>query len=69
VPPLDDETLAEICWYLEIFSIRPTGPDFERAERVYNQFETWGRLLRDSVLVNRDTARLWQQFIDAPKQS
>jgi len=68
VPPLNDETLAEIRWYLEIFSIWPTGPDFERAERIYNQFETWGRRLRDSVLPDQHAARLWQQFVDAPSK-
>jgi tetratricopeptide (TPR) repeat protein len=65
IPPLDDKQLADLRWYLEEFSFWPSGPDYERAERIENDFETWGRALRDSVLKSNDAARLWQQFIDA----
>jgi hypothetical protein len=33
-PPLDDPELKEIRWYLETFSVWPTGPDYERARRI-----------------------------------
>ncbi|HUX76420.1 MAG TPA: hypothetical protein VMY40_07265, partial [Anaerolineae bacterium] len=64
-PPLDDAALAELRWYLEDFSMWPTGPDYRRAGRVEAQLEDWGRALRDSVVAGTDAARLWQQFVDA----
>ncbi len=65
-PPLNDAALADLRWYLEVYSEWPTGPDFERAEEIENKMEDWGRELRDSVTDNREAARLWQQFVDAP---
>jgi len=65
-PPLDDKTLGELRWYLEEFSGWPSGPDYERAERIENSLENWGRALRDSVMRGEEAARLWQQFVDAP---
>jgi tetratricopeptide (TPR) repeat protein len=63
-PPLDDAALADLRWYLEIFSTWPSGPDYERAERIENALEDWGRALLESVTRERDAARLWQQFLD-----
>ncbi len=65
-PPLDDDVLADLRWYLEIFAGWPTGPDYARAERTKSQLEGWGRALRDSVIAETEAARLWQQFVDAP---
>jgi len=67
-PPLDDKTLGELRWYLEEFSGWPSGPDYERAERIENSLENWGRSLRDSVIRGEQAARLWQQFLDAPAE-
>ena len=67
-PPLDDAILKEIRWYLEVFSGWPTGPDYERAERIEAALEDWGRALRDSVIAEPKAARLWQQFVDDPAE-
>ena len=67
-PPLDDKTLGELRWYLEEFSFWPSGPDYERAEGIENSLENWGRALRDSVIADREAARLWQQLLDAPAE-
>jgi hypothetical protein len=67
-PPLDDVQLGDIRWYLEEFSTWPTGPDYERAERIEAGLEDWGRALRKSVLTGEEAARLWQQFVDAPDE-
>lgn len=64
-PPLDDKILADIHWYLETFSLWPTGPDYLRAQEIESQLEAWGRALLDSVLAGKEAARLWQQFVDA----
>ena len=64
-PPLDDVQLGDIRWYLEEFSTWPTGPDYERAERIEAGLEDWGRALRKSVLIGEEAARLWQQFVDS----
>ncbi|MFQ5596374.1 MAG: hypothetical protein ACE5IY_24420, partial [bacterium] len=64
-PPLDDPDLADLRWYLEIFSTWPTGPDYERAERIEAKLEDWGRALLESITSDRDAGRLWQQFADA----
>jgi len=64
-PPLADDTLADLRWYLEIFTQWPSGPDYERAERIQAQMEDWGRALRDSIITDPEAARLWQQFVDA----
>ena len=48
-PPLDDAVLDDLRWYLETFSTWPTGPDYERAERIKSQMEDWGRALLESV--------------------
>lgn len=64
-PPLDDAVLADIRWYLEVFSGWPTGPDYDRAERIEAQLEDWGRALLTGITADRDAARLWQQFVDA----
>lgn len=68
-PPLDDPQLADLRWYLEVFSTWPTGPDYERAEAIEAKLEDWGRLLLQSVLSNTDAALLWQQFADAAAES
>ncbi|MGH7455489.1 MAG: hypothetical protein ACRENG_29315, partial [bacterium] len=44
-PPLDDAVLADLRWYLEVFSIWPTGPDYLRAESIEAKLEDWGRSL------------------------
>jgi hypothetical protein len=55
--PLDDPELAELHWYLELFSEWPTGPDYQRAERIEAQMEDWGRALRDSIITDPEAAR------------
>lgn len=66
VPPLDDAALAELRWYLEVYSEWPTGPDFVRAEEIENALEGWGRALLASLAEHGEAARLWQQFVDVP---
>ena len=63
-PPLGDAELAELHWYLEVYSTWPTGPDYERAERIEANLEDWGRALFSSICDGTDSARLWQQFLD-----
>jgi hypothetical protein len=29
-PPLDDKAMDDLRWYLEAFSVWPSGPDYER---------------------------------------
>ncbi|MCB0166363.1 MAG: CHAT domain-containing protein, partial [Anaerolineae bacterium] len=66
-PPLDDPELADLRWYLEIFSTWPTGPDYQRAERIQSRLDEWGRALRTSIMAGgEDAVSLWQQFVDAP---
>jgi len=64
-PPLDDPELAELRWYLELYPTWPMKEDSERAARIQAGLEDWGRKLRDSVITNPDSARMWQQFLDA----
>jgi tetratricopeptide (TPR) repeat protein len=64
-PPLDDDVLGDLRWYLELFSTWPTGPDYERAERIESQMEDWGRALLESVTPDRESAQMWRQFADA----
>lgn len=64
-PPLDDAGLVDLRWYLEVFPSWPTGPDYERAERIAAELDDWGRELRDSVIREPEAARLWQQFVDS----
>lgn len=64
-PPLDDAVLADLRWYLETFSIWPTGPDYVRAENIEAKLEDWGRSLLESATSEREAAQLWQQFLDA----
>lgn len=75
-PPLDDQALNEIRWYLELFATWPSGPDYEKAEETKQKLESWGRDLWRSVIwhdtdQDLDGAGLWQQFADdaaSPKQ-
>ncbi len=64
-PPLDDAVLADLRWYLETFSIWPTGPDYQRANGIEAKLEDWGRSLLESATREREAAQLWQQFLDA----
>jgi hypothetical protein len=64
-PPLDDPELSDLRWYLETFSTWPTGPDYERAERIEAGLEDWGRALLAGLIAEPEAARLWQQFVDA----
>lgn len=64
-PPLDDKILADIHWYLEVFSTWPTGPDYERAEEIESKLEAWGRALRDSIRTSMDAADVWREFLNA----
>ena len=66
IPPLDDAALAEIHWYLELYSDWPTVVERDRAQRVEQKLEGWGNALRKRVLTNEAGLRLWQQFVDAP---
>ncbi|MGH7595143.1 MAG: hypothetical protein ACREOI_02275 [bacterium] len=68
-PPLDDAVLADLRWYLETFSLWPTGPDYLRAESIEAKLEDWGRSLLESVTQSREAAQLWQQFLDAEGES
>lgn len=63
-PPLDDAELADLGWYLEVFSGWPTGPDYVRAEGIKAQLEDWGRALLKSATPGRESAQLWRQFAD-----
>ena len=40
IPPLNERQLIDLRWYLEEYSFWPSGPDYERAERIENDFET-----------------------------
>lgn len=64
-PPLADADLREIHWYLEQFSLWPTGPDYDRAARIERRLPEWGRALLDSLLDDRNASRIWQQFVDS----
>jgi tetratricopeptide (TPR) repeat protein len=68
-PPLDDAVLADLRWYLETFSVWPTGPDYIRAENIEARLEDWGRSLLESATREREAAQLWQQFLDADGES
>ncbi len=65
-PPLGDEVLADLRWYLEVFSTWPTGPDHERAARIEAQMENWGRALLDSITPDHEAAQVWRYFVDIP---
>lgn len=68
-PPLDNAVLADLRWYLETFSIWPTGPDYIRANNIEAKLEDWGRSLLESATREREAAQLWQQFLDAESDS
>ena len=68
-PPLDDAVLADLRWYLETFSVWPTGPDYIRANGIEAKLEDWGRSLLESATREREAAQLWQQFFDAEGDS
>ncbi len=63
-PPLDDAELADLGWYLEVFWVWPSGPDYVRAEGIEARLEDWGRALLESVTPGRESAQLWRQFAD-----
>ncbi len=60
--PLGDLVLDDLKWYLEVFAMWPTGPDYQRAERIEAQMEDWGRALLTSVTPNRESAQIWRDF-------
>lgn len=64
-PPLSDQQLGDLRWYLEVYSTWPTGPDYIRAERIESELETWGKALRRSVIFDEAAIRIWQQFVDS----
>jgi hypothetical protein len=68
-PPLDDAVLADIRWYLEMFSTWPSGPDYDRANEIESQMRKWGNQLLESITSDREAVALWQQFVDAPGRS
>ncbi len=59
--PLDDAILDELRWYLEQYIRWPVGEE-ERAARVANQLEGWGRALFAAVFTATEAARVWTQF-------
>ena len=63
-PPLDEAVLNDLRWYLENYIRWPSGPDFDRAERIETEMEGWGRLFFDALFSNLQAIRLWQQFRD-----
>ena len=57
-PPLDDAVLADLRWYLEVFSSWPTGPDYVRAESIEAKLEDQGRSLLESMTADREEDEL-----------
>lgn len=60
-PPLDDKDLADIRCYLERYPEWPSGPDYDRAQRIESKLLDWGKALWRAVF--KDEARdVYRQF-------
>ncbi|HLF00477.1 MAG TPA: hypothetical protein VI547_00780, partial [Anaerolineales bacterium] len=61
--PLDEKSLRDIRWYLELYPQWPVGPDYDRAQEIEANLPKWGRALFDAVFQQSATAmRLFAQF-------
>ncbi|MCC6615553.1 MAG: tetratricopeptide repeat protein [Anaerolineae bacterium] len=62
-PPLTDNDLDEIRWYLEDYSTWPTEVDRLRAERIEEKLTTWGTALTESVIQHTGNEGLLAEFL------
>jgi len=60
--PLDDKTLAELHWYLEVYPRWPVGPDYDRALKVEASLAEWGTQLFNAVFAKSSAMRVYEQF-------
>ncbi|WOD41482.1 CHAT domain-containing protein [Nodosilinea sp. E11] len=64
--PLDVAALAEIRWYLEVYSVQYTADvDDRRAEAIEANLKAWGEALFTAVFSNRAAQRLFNTFQDS----
>ena len=56
--PLDENVLADLRWYLELYPQWPVGPDYERALGIEAKLIEWGKALFDAAFSTRVDARL-----------
>ncbi len=62
VSPLDDKILADIRWYLELYPQWPSGPDYDRAQRVEKNLVAWGEELFNALFKQSKARDIYRQF-------
>ena len=60
--PLDENVLADLRWYLEVYPQWPVGPDYERALGIEAKLRAWGKALFDAAFADRETLRVYDEF-------
>lgn len=65
-PPLGDEELNLLRWYLEEYIAYPDPSEQQRADEIRRQLQAWGYRLLESILGPDDALRMWQRFLDEP---
>ncbi len=61
IAPLDDRILADIRWYLEMYPQWPSGPDYDRAQRIEANLPRWGEQLFASLFDGK-ARDIYRQF-------
>ena len=59
---LDDNVLADLRWYLEVYPQWPVGPDYDRALGIEAKLRTWGKALFDAAFADREMLRVYDEF-------
>lgn len=65
-PPLGEDDLADLRWYLGVFPKGPVEPDYKRAKKIEARLLKWGQLLLEHSIRPLDALDLWYKFAESP---
>lgn len=64
--PLDEQAVGDMRWYLEEYWQWPFGPFRDRAHGIEAQLEGWGRALFNALFYARESAHIYELFLNQP---
>ena len=60
--PLNQNVLADLRWYLEVYPQWPVGPDYDRALKIEADLQKWGKTLFEAAFSTPKLMRVFEQF-------
>ncbi len=67
-PPLTEEDMTELRWYLETYYQFPGAGDHKRAEGIEARLPGWGKALFDAVFGTVEGVNAYRNLLDREKE-